>query len=290
MCEKKIALVTVFNPDQHMVDNIIQISQQVDWIGIADNSKIDNSELFAGILNCRYQANQKNLGLSRAFNLFLQDIKYVWNENDIIIFFDQDSWIEQDYIQQLIKTYKYVEKNFPMLGCMGPIFYNASNDTLERPKIKTKIMENNYRVDNVITSSMITRYRNLHAINFWNEELFLDFADWDLCWRMQQKGMITVITTAVVLHHVVGCGGKKVGIFRLRIGQPLREYYETRDAYYLLEKQYVPLKMRLRLLGNVIIRPMVHYLFLDNRKERYLYVKQGRKDYKKRIHGQYVRK
>lgn len=76
-----------------------------------------------------------------------------------------------------------------------------------------------------------------------------------------------------VLHDRKSCaapfcrnGEKKVGPIKLRVGQPFREYYQTRDALYLLQENYVPLKMRLRLIANVTIRPVVHYLMLDDKR------------------------
>ena len=127
----------------------------------------------------------------------------------------------------------------------------------------------------------------LKRIDFWNEKVFLDLADWDLCWRMQKAGMVCCMTEKVVLHHSVGNGEKKVGPIKLRVGQPFREYYQTRDALYLLQENYVPLKMRLRLIANVTIRPVVHYLMLDDKKSRMKFIRRGINDYKKGVHGEY---
>ena len=149
------------------------------------------------------------------------------------------------------------------------------------------ITDETYEVSNTITSSLMMRYGNLKRIDFWNEKVFLDLADWDLCWRMQKAGMVCCMTEKVVLHHSVGNGEKKVGPIKLRVGQPFREYYQTRDALYLLQENYVPLKMRLRLIANVTIRPVVHYLMLDDKKSRMKFIRRGINDYKKGVHGEY---
>lgn len=237
--------------------------------------------------NIVYVTKNKNLGLGAAFNMALKDDTYGWKDDDLIIFFDQDSQIGEGYIQALQDEYRKIETLIPNLGCLGPVFYNTSNDRTERPRQKKNITDETYEVSNTITSSLMMRYGNLKKIGFWNENVFLDLADWDLCWRMQKAGMVCCMTEKVVLHHSVGNGEKKVGPIKLRVGQPFREYYQTRDALYLLQENYVPLKIRLRLIANVTIRPVVHYLMLDDKKSRMKFIRQGISDYKEGVRGEY---
>jgi rhamnosyltransferase len=286
---KITALVTVYKPDETIKNNIENIATQVNRVIVCDNSREKHLELFSDIANAQYLSKDENLGLPTAFNLALKDDSFNWAADEFIVFFDQDSQIKKGYINDLKHSYQKVEKKFPNIGCMGPVFFNTSNHTIEIPRIKTPLVGKNYKVDNVITSSMITRYKNLKRVNFWNDNLFLDFADWDLCWRMEKAGMLCVITEEEVLHHSVGSGEKKVGPIHLRVGAPFREYYQTRDAYYLLKENYIPEKMRLRLLANITIRPIVHDLFLENKKERKKYRQMGKQDYKKGIRGEILK-
>ena len=247
----------------------------------------DNAQMLGGVTKSIYTTQHKNLGLTGAFNSILKDPAYGWKDDDLIIFFDQDSQIGEGYIQALQDEYRKIETLIPNLGCLGPVFYNTSNGRTERPRQKKNITDETYEVSNTITSSLMMRYGNLKRIDFWNEKVFLDLADWDLCWRMQKAGMVCCMTEKVVLHHSVGNGEKKVGPIKLRVGQPFREYYQTRDALYLLQENYVPLKMRLRLIANVTIRPVVHYLMLDDKKSRMKFIRRGINDYKKGVHGEY---
>ena len=66
----------------------------------------------------------------------------------------------------------------------------------------------------------------------------------------------------------------------------MREYYQTRDALNLLEEGYIPFKMRVRLLANVTVRPILHYMFLNEKKQRVKYIKKGFMDYHKGVHGE----
>lgn len=282
---KVYAFITTYYPDKKVEDNIRKIAKQVYKTIICDNSP-QNNNLFIDQENIIYISNLKNLGLSKAFNKALKYMETEILENDYVIFFDQDSAISSGYIQKLCSEYEKIENSNPNIGCLGPIFFNTSNQKVEYPKIKTRITENSYAVKNIITSSMLTKFKNLRKVNFWNEKIFLDLADWDLCWRLEKKGLICAITNKVVLHHSVGSGEKKIGFLHLRVGQPFREYYQTRDALYLLKENYVPLKMKIRLIANITIRPIIHFLFLDNGKERLTYIGQGFIDYNKNRHGE----
>ena len=284
---KIVALVTVYNTDKNVVENLQILSRQVEQVILCDNSMNDNAQMLGGVTKSIYTTQHKNLGLTGAFNSILKDPAYGWKDDDLIIFFDQDSQIGEGYIQALQDEYRKIETLIPNLGCLGPVFYNTSNGRTERPRQKKNITAETYEVRNTITSSLMMRYGNLKRIDFWNEKVFLDLADWDLCWRMQKDGMVCCMTEKVVLHHSVGTCEKKVGPIKLRVGQPFREYYQTRDALYLLQENYVPLKMRLRLIANVTIRPVVHYLMLDDKKSRMKFIRRGINDYKKGVHGEY---
>jgi len=284
---KTHALVTLYNPSEKEFNNCRILSQQVDTVILCDNSQESHETVFQNEKNIIYITKNENLGLGAAFNVALKNDTYGWKDDDLIIFFDQDSQIGEDYIQALQDEYRKIETLIPNLGCLGPVFYNTSNGRTERPRQKKNISDETYEVSNTITSSLMMRYGNLKRIDFWNEKVFLDLADWDLCWRMQKAGMVCCMTEKVVLHHSVGNGEKKVGPIKLRVGQPFREYYQTRDALYLLQENYVPLKMRLRLIANVTIRPVVHYLMLDDKKSRMKFIRRGINDYKKGVHGEY---
>lgn len=279
------ALVTLYNPSEKEFNNCRILSQQVDTVILCDNSQESHETVFQNEKNIIYITKNENLGLSAAFNVALKNDTYGWKDDDLIIFFDQDSQIGEGYIQALQDEYRKIETLIPNLGCLGPVFYNTSNGRTERPRQKKNITDETYEVSNTITSSLMMRYGNLKRIDFWNEKVFLDLADWDLCWRMQKAGMVCCMTEKVVLHHSVGNGEKKVGPIKLRVGQPFREYYQTRDALYLLQENYVPLKMRL--IANVTIRPVVHYLMLDDKKSRMKFIRRGINDYKKGVHGEY---
>lgn len=186
----------------------------------------------------------------------------------------------------MINEYKEVSQ-YVDLGCLGPLYYELNSGQMQKPKLKYKISEHSYTVKSIITSSMLTTYDVIKEVGFWNENLFLDYADWDFCWRVQNINKRCCITDKVILRHSLGLGKTKIGPFALRIAAPIREYYQMRDARYLLKKDYVPLKYKARFLFNLFIRSKIHAHLFDHKEERAEYIKRAKQDYKLGIHGEY---
>ncbi|MBR3768515.1 MAG: glycosyltransferase [Clostridia bacterium] len=273
------SLITVYHPGCCVKENIRNIALQTDEVYICDNSPQKSEEL------CDFNIDNKinyiwfgeNLGLSKAFNKVL--LEQSFNDDDYIIFFDQDSSISEGHIQKLISEFEALEEQGEQIGCIAPVFFNTSNNTVESPRAKTPLNEHSFKVASVITSSMLCKYKDIKAINFWNERVFLDMADWDISWRLQESGKICVMTDAVTLKHSLGEGEKKVGPLKIRVGSAFREYYQTRECLYLLTKKYTPLKFKIRFLAMLSVRPVIHLLFLNNRKARLKYIIKGIKDF-----------
>lgn len=282
-----IGIVTLYNPDVSVVSNIQTIIPQVDKLYLSDNSPRENREMFSGFDKVEYYFNNGNLALSGAFNRILNSSTIKWSDEDYIIFFDQDSSIEKGHINRLIERFDRLSNRGIKVGCLGPIFFNRSTNQLAIPRIKKQISEYDYIVKSLITSSMVSKYGILKNVGFWNEDVFLDMADWDLCWRIRNKGYECIETKIVVLNHAVGTGVKKVGKITLGKTSKVREYYQTRNYLYLLNKNYVPIKYKLEFIRNLTIRPILHYLFLDNGKKRMRYIKDGIRDYKRGYFGEY---
>lgn len=278
------AIVTLFYPDKIAVENIKILSMQVDYVILSDNTpKKGNSNLFCGIDNCIYVANWENLGLSKAFNKALQSRHF--DESDYIVFFDQDSRICNGYMECLIHNFKHIS-SVASIGCLGPQYIDTNSQSLVSLRRIETLSESCYTVSSMITSGLLTTYSVLKSIGFWNEDIFLDMADWDICWRMKAHGYKVALCTEMTLTHTLGKGIKKIGICRLRINHPVREYYQIRDSIKLFPKPYVPLKYKFRFLLMWLVIPPVYLIFLPKRKQRFRLVFWAFSDGLKRKNGE----
>lgn len=280
------AIITVYFPPSGVLSNVASIANQVDEVIICDNSPTSSSaELFTSCDNVRYVWFCQNRGLSQAFNSVLKDDLYNWKDDDYLLFFDQDSSISENHVANMIREFQYLRSVGYDVGCLGPVYYNTSNNKVESPKSKMYLNECSYMTASVITSSMLCTYGDLKQIGFWNEKVFLDMADWDICWRLREQGKMCCMTEVATLHHSLGNGEKKVGPIHLRISSTFREYYQLRESLYLLSQKYTPIKFRIRLLANVFVRSPIHLIFLADRKKRVKYMSMGIRDFLKKKYG-----
>lgn len=286
--DRVTAIVTVYYPNCANKRYIEKIAAQVDRVIICDNSSVDNCSMFDDLNKTIYRFFRKNLGLSSAFNKILKDPCYGWTDRDFVIFFDQDTDICKNHIKKLLSEYNRLKRAGYKLGCLGPVCYNSCSGRIEIPKIKRFLNDKTMSVRNIITSSMLCMYSVLKKVDFWNEEIFLDMADWDLCWRLGTEKMLCCMTYASVINHSVGEGNRKMGLLELRVEKPVREYYQTRDCLYLIKKKYVPLKFKIRFVFMLTIQPAIHFLVLDSRQERIRYIKKGIKDYRDGARGELI--
>jgi rhamnosyltransferase len=284
MIHNVCAIVTLYYPDVSVLSNITKLEDQVSLVIVADNTPgLDNSELFGHKSKVMYLANKMNLGLSMAFNLCLQ-IDAVKN-SDFILFLDQDSLVPENTVKKLIADYNVLLENKINVGCIGPIYHEKNANKIMRPRIRKALLTSIYRVDSIITSSMLITYSNLQKINFWNEEIFLDLADWDLCFRLNKQGLYCCLTENVVLEHTLGKSAKTFLGLTIRCDVPVRIYYQIRDGLKLLFKTYTPIRYKIKFLFNILFLPIIHFIFLDNKIDRLRYLYFGIIDFFKGKQG-----
>lgn len=228
-----------------------------------------------------YVLNHGNLGLSRAFNKVLRDRSFSWEEDEYIVFFDQDSRVESRHMLKLVCAYEEVEQAGYHISCIGPAYRNPSDGKMEIAKGR-QIRKGFYEVSAVITSSMLTKYKNIREAGFFDPHVFLDMADWALCWKMRAKGGICVATSKVWFWHSVGEENLYLGPVRVRVWKPFREYYQIRDASYLLRKSYVPSIAKRKLFAMCTVMPLARLVLLPDRKERLHYMIKGCTDFKRK--------
>lgn len=280
------AIVSMYNPQVNDIDNIIRISKLVDRIIVFDNSYKNYEEKFLN-RNLKYIANLDNIGLSKGYNNVLDNTMYEWEDDEFVIFFDQDSSVEFNHIEQLKEIYNLLEKSGFNVGCLGPSYYNEVTKKIEMVHGK-EVSKGIYSVSSIITSSMLTKYKVLKDIGFFNENIFIDYVDWDLCWRMKYCNLECFTTDIIHIKHNVGIDTKKIGNLRLRVWRPLRTYYQVRDGRYLLRQSYVPLMKRFQLIYMIYLLPLLNLIFIDNRCQRFQFMRYGLRDSQKGISGKFI--
>ncbi|OEF75424.1 hypothetical protein OA5_05985 [Vibrio cyclitrophicus 1F111] len=277
-----IALVTLFYPDYSNKKNIEELSLQVDRVVLLDNTpNIDNTDLFSDI-DVEYIPNSENLGLSAAFNIGINHVKKI--RSDFVVFFDQDSRVSKGLIDQLVHDFKELSKTFKV-GCIGPVYYDENSNKIVENRDAIFLEDKLFSVKSVITSSLLTSYQVLEDIGGWNESIFLDYADWDLCWRMKERGYILALDTKVTLSHSLGDSSVSFGGLSFPKYSPVREYYRIRDSLKLFTEEYVPTKYKVKFVYTWLIEPFIYLALFPQRLLRIKFVLRAFKDAFRKVDG-----
>ena len=255
---KVCAGVVLYNPDvDRLARNIDAIKSQVERIVFVDNASVDIDkfqEIFSGD-NYIWIKNDANLGIAAALNQltdFAGKNGYEW-----ILTLDQDSICGDSFVQELLfvalnKT-ETKDKTPPadnkQIAMVGPLIIDRGIADTDAPDGKPLSDVEDVRL--CITSGCLTNVKAVHAIGGFNEWLFIDEVDREMCLRLLQGGYRLVRVNTTRLRHEYGLKTvtrrilwKKV-IYRNYT--PVRVYYQTRNLVYMMRKygrEYTPHLLR----------------------------------------------
>lgn len=272
---KTVALVTLYYPCADVVAHIEQLSKQVSTVILLDNTPQEShKDLFSHIKKSVYHSFGENLGLSAAFNRALKECS-VCRESDFIFFFDQDSCVTPHLIRTLVNDFLTLQKTY-CVGLLGPLYFDKTRNRKAGITKRAKYVGSGcFQETEIITSSMITTYHILEYVGFWDESIFLDYADFELCWRMAKKGFGIFVTSNATLIHSLGSGWINANFLlkkcSMTYSTPLREYYQTREAVKLLGRRYIPFNWRRNFIFNLTIRILLYTLYLPEKVKRLKY-------------------
>lgn len=274
------ALITLYHPDAACAENVRRIAEQTDRVFLCDNSPAPSEDLFCSIENAAYLFFGENRGLSAAFNTVFRRYRDWFRPDDFVLFFDQDSTPPAGHIEKLTALFLALEQKGYPVGCLGPVYFNPNTGKLKIPRVRRRLCDGVFAVESVITSSLLTRYRILEEVSFWNERCFLDMADWDLCWRIRAAGYLCCAAEEIVLRHRLGLNVKAEGAASARGKRMVREYYQLREALCLRRQPYTPLRFRLKFFNMLTFKAAYRLLRFEDRAARFRLYQRARRDHR----------
>ncbi len=260
--------------------NIQQLRQLYEKL-ILDGSNvilIDNTEtpyLNSEILpsGCHLITLGLNSGIAHAQNIGIDEA--ILKGGNIIIFFDQDSKIEQGLVRSLTS-----ELNIGNPDIVAPRCVDNLNDSelpsliVNRYGVSKTIYHFNstepYSVDIVISSGMAVTKDVFQIVGNFDEGLFIDFVDTEWCMRCRKKNIPIRIVPTAIMYHRIGMNTVKFGPLTLQVHNFDRCYYQIRNSFLLFRKQDIPLLFTLKEIISTIVNRMILLFFVKNRS---LYVK-----------------
>lgn len=227
-----IAGIVLFNPEiKRLRENLDAIHGQVDKVLLVDNASenVEEVEMFLKeYANAYLIKNEKNEGIAYALNQilrFAQKEKAEW-----FITLDQDSVCKQDLVT-VYRKYTKIE-NVAMMTCQ----IRDRNFTERKRTGEQK--EYNF-VTYCITSGSFVNTRLCKECGGWDERLFIDNVDGDICINFKIHGYRVLCINYEGLLHEVG-QGRNVHFLWVKgcvyNHPPFRHYFIARNHIYVARK------------------------------------------------------
>ncbi|MBR1799956.1 MAG: glycosyltransferase family 2 protein [Bacteroidaceae bacterium] len=238
------AVIVLYNPSKEETANVRRLSGAHNGV-IVDNSP---EPAFQGdrLGKMHYVSLQENMGIAKAQNI---GCRYVLDHTDAthIVFLDQDSTVPDSYPEEIVNCFEKIKRDFPRLAFLGPATENK-----ETGKAYKSVIHKDHALSadfiprrELISSGGCTTREVLEAVGLNDERLFIDYVDFEWCWRARSKGFICGFTPNVTIKHMVGLKTIYICGYTIIVSSPIRYYYQFRNHLWLLRRSYVPLQWKI---------------------------------------------
>lgn len=194
------ALVVVYNKscaDSNSIKDIQKIAPDISVIIYDNSTKNYGNEEFCMKQKFTYFSQNTNIGISKAYNYVVDHM--IFNDGDYIIMLDDDTHLTQEYLNEAINTAntKKYDVILPIVQANGKIispynyYMNCRSKMVEDPKELVLSKVSGINSGMVINTSLFKKVR-------YNEELFLDYVDYDFMRRVHSvNARITIMKSRI---------------------------------------------------------------------------------------------
>lgn len=274
------AIIVLFNPELVLLEDVINsLEKQVDiiiCINNGNNVEFKHPKILIKNLNANKGiAYAQNVGVNIAEKL---GAKY-------ILFSDQDTVYPENYISEM----KNNIKRFGDKAILVPSFYNLNRGQIEPISLtmsKSIVPELNtqYEVFHAISSGTFVLMSSFIDIGYYEEKLFIDWVDFEWCWKARNKGYKIICIPKIQIKHNLGDNVKSVLGKKITLRSQFRYYYMIRNCLYLAKTSpYLNKKEKNSLKFRAIILIFGVLLVDDKRIKNFATVKNAVRDSKKMI-------
>jgi rhamnosyltransferase len=250
-----IAIIVTYNPDLIQVGRTINsIIQQVNHIIIIDNGNTAFPSVFLD--KCTVINLKKNYGIAYAQNRGIE--KAIDLNAKFIVLSDQDTIYPEEYVKKNLFVYNLLRSH--NIAALVPVFYDKEKQ-IKSPIMLTKFsFTYNYskayiKTAQAISSGSFLITDSLKKIGIMNEKLFIDYVDFEWCWRATKLGYKIIAIPDIIISHSLGDRIVRIGKRKVFIRNKMRYYYIIRNGIYLvIYSNCLLFYERILLLRRVIIQ------------------------------------
>ena len=265
MNNKICATIITYNCGESFIDTFNSINCQVDKIVIVDNGSEEKTIKVLNELKSKYPIEVifcgENLGIAAALN---KGVKYALeNGYDWVMTLDHDSNLKEDMAEKLLNAYYRIdEEKRKKVVSLLPRYIELGLDQ-ERQDARYTNKDIAYVEGGITSGNLVKELLAAHQpdrkpyidailkklkenvlkafeeVGYFDEKLFIDFVDYDFCFRIKEKGLDIVEVADAILYHRIG-DTKSGRFFFKKVSatnhSPTRRYYITRNRIYCWKK------------------------------------------------------
>lgn len=268
---KIYSIIVCYNPN---VSNLILICQKLLYnntsVIVVDNTEKSYISGYVDFPDCTVIALGENTGIAHAQNIGINHA--IKGGADVIVFFDQDSKIENDFLPFLLAPLKVGEPRV-----VAPVFFDSDKGfefpalRLNKYGVLVKLYKGSrqspYDVDVITSSGTAATAVTFDIAGLMDEDFFIDFVETEWCLRCRKKNIPIQVVPTAVMKHSIGETSINFGFMRGFVHSPVRCYYKIRNCFLLFKKENVPFLLACKELLSVFIHQLILFVFVKNKAD-----------------------
>jgi rhamnosyltransferase len=265
-----VVVVTTYKPDDAFFQRFTAAIDSCRHLVVVDNTpgghRFVQDVRFAGKVTLVQDGQNKGLG--KALN---QGITVAIEAGaSLVALFDQDSSPSELLLRHMLRLHDLVAKDAIVPVCIGPQHLDDKHPALAGPQHGQASPGGDMLqpVTCLATSGMLFRPGQLPSDGSFTEEFFLDFVDFDWCWRLRSQGWRFFRAIGATMPHRLGIEQRRVLGLTYHVPAPYRHYFQFRDTIRLVTRPYVPLYSKVRLGVLLPLKITIYPFVLDRGWER----------------------
>lgn len=290
MTNTVVGVLVTYNPEYIFFQlQVGVLGKQLDHLIVVDNASLSQHKMhdyllinfklvtFIALEDNIGLASAQNIGVKKAFDLSAKSI----------IFFDQDSLIEPEFVAGLLSAESALLEAGEKVGAVGPLFFDPRSNinypatVYVGPFLKRVILDDyncEVKATFVIASGCLVRTVVLNEVGLMRDELFIDYVDVEWSLRAKNFGYNVYVTSRAKMAHTIGDDRVNILGRTISIHSPLRRYYLIRNSFFVLRQSYIPFGYKLREVCFNLLRLFVGLVFSKERKKYIYYTYWGLRD------------
>lgn len=270
-----VAVIVTYNPNidclRVLLDNL---NNSCLSIIIVDN--YSTNEAFKNIVfksNVELLSLSKNQGIAFAQNVGIE--KAIKIDADYILFFDQDSNVSNNFVDDLMSDYRKIYATHEKIAAIGPRFIDENkgfyfpalrfNKHGLIDKISVENISTPIEVSFLISSGTLISVEALKDIGLMKEEFFIDFVDTEWCFRAISLGYKIYMSEQAVMKHSIGDDTLKIYNFNIPVHSGFRRYYRVRNLFFMWKMPYIPKILVAKLMVTNFLIQVLLFLLKDKK-------------------------